>query len=329
MIDIEEKANSKEVFKVLLKLKNKMGVPLQIVSDNESALKKAVEILQEDSPSIIRNYDITHKTAVLLKHYLKDDNRWKLLAAKTGTTKKRARHSDFACFTPPKARDKARWLNLEVNVKWVRNMILYKKSRKRKVGRPSKESIKLENKFNEIFGWIDRFEKDIETWELFLEVLKSAKNEVKLNGLSKKTVSDFKQRTKSIGLGNCIIKKLKKDLVDFFKTETALFLDDKPYLGSSDIIESVFGKYKIFSSKAPLKELGKSILTIPVLTSEISHSEVKEAMEEISDKKLKEWLRENIGESLLSKRKAAFKQSFTKSWVNLFDKKMRFLTPYT
>ena len=55
-----------------------------------------------------------------------------------------------------------------------------------------------------------------------------------------------------------------------------------------------------------MKEVGKSVLTIPVFTSAITPSEVKQAMEAVPDKMLREWLKDNLGESLFAKRRKAF-----------------------
>ena len=90
---------------------------------------------------------------------------------------------------------------------------------------------------------------------------------------------------------------------------------DQPWLGSSDIIESVFGKYKNFSARTPMKDVGKSVLSIPVFTSDVTLSEVKEAMENVSMRDLRGWLAENVGDTLLARRKRAFNYLETKKPV--------------
>ena len=90
------------------------------------------------------------------------------------------------------------------------------------------------------------------------------------------------------------------------------------YPGCSDIIESVLGKYKTFSGKSPMKEVGKAVLTMPVFTSNIDLEEVKMAMESVSTEDVKKWLDKNIGESLFSKRKKAFSLKKSKKPVKIF-----------
>ena len=69
-------------------------------------------------------------------------------------------------------------------------------------------------------------------------------------------------------------------------------------------------------------EIGKAILTIPVLVSKVSHTEVKDAMESVSNRDLNEWIKNNLGESLFSKRKKAFGSSRTKNGMKFIEEKL-------
>ncbi len=72
-----------------------------------------------------------------------------------------------------------------------------------------------------------------------------------------------------------------------------------------------------------MKEVGKAVLTMTVFTSNVNFKEVKEAMESVSAVDVKQWLDENLGESLFSKRKKAFSLKKTKSSVKKFPEKLR------
>ena len=88
--------------------------------------------------------------------------------------------------------------------------------------------------------------------------------------------------------------------------ETQNLIVDQTFVGSSERKESIFGKYKIFSSSGPLKEVGKMILTIPVFTKKITCNVVKQAMETIKIKDVDKWAESMFGQSALSKRRQAF-----------------------
>jgi hypothetical protein len=73
------------------------------------------------------------------------------------------------------------------------------------------------------------------------------------------------------------------------------------WLGTSDVIESLFGKYKCFTEKAPYAEVGASVLTLPLLTTELTAQLVREAMVSVSVQDVRDWVAQNVGPSTLSK----------------------------
>ncbi|UKP01058.1 hypothetical protein [Nostoc sp. UHCC 0870] len=77
-------------------------------------------------------------------------------------------------------------------------------------------------------------------------------------------------------------------------------------MAASDIIESIFGKYKHFSSRCPLKQIGQMILSICLCTMNLTTSVVKQALENVRYIDLKDWSSQVFGQSMLSKRKIVF-----------------------
>ncbi len=302
-IDIQEKATGENINKTLKKLSKKIGKPRQIVSDNCRNIKKGIRLFKKKSKKTIVTYDITHKAANELKALLENNERWKLFTQKMRTTKRQAIYTMFMCIAPRKPREKSRWLNLDQDLEWAENILENKP--KPRPGRLTNR----QKKFRELYGWLDEFKEDINEWREFLDIINIAQKEVKWNGLNKQTPEKFAENARNIGNNNIKSKQLKEKMILFFEEEVKQFPKKEiTLLGTSDIIESIFGKYKIFSSKTPIKEISKSILTIPILTSEVTTEEVKKAMETITSEKLSKWARENIGESIFSKRKQIFNQ---------------------
>lgn len=79
------------------------------------------------------------------------------------------------------------------------------------------------------------------------------------------------------------------------------------WLGTSDVIESLFGKYKWQSEKAPYAEVGANVLLLPVMTVDLTEERIREALASVSVQDLRQWLAANVGRSTLSKLKAANK----------------------
>ena len=80
----------------------------------------------------------------------------------------------------------------------------------------------------------------------------------------------------------------------------------KTLLATSDIIESIFGKYKQFSSRTPVKQMGQMVLNISLSTMNLTSSYVKKALETVRYIDLKAWSSQVFGQSMLSKRKIIF-----------------------
>ena len=298
-IDIVESATAASVTKSLENILVNTGIPTQIISDGALNIVRGCQDFIEnkaDGTIVHQTYDVTHKTALILKHQLKNDKVWLSFCAKIAESKRSIVHTELAFLSPPKPRDKSRWQNLDAYVKWA-EMILKQKSELMSIAEIQRLKAKL--------SWVEEYKPHIREWRIMLDILHAVKTEVKNNGFRKQTKDEFKKSIKSLKVSSCRLKNIKKEVFLYIEKECAKITGVYP--GCTDIIESVFGKYKNFSGKSPMKEIGRAVLTIPVFTSNVDYKEVKVAMESVSAKDVSDWLKKNIGISLFSKRKQAFK----------------------
>ena len=213
--------------------------------------------------------------------------------------------------TPGKPKEKARWLNLENYLLWAQSSLQQAKKKMNKIE---------QDKFDEKVLWIKDFKKDIKEWSSMLMMLNILKNEVKVNGLSSCSLRNINKKLKKskIKINSISLQETYSEITKYLNEEISGLKG--VFLGCTDIIESVFGKYKKFSNKSPMKEIGKSILTVPVFTSEITPEIIRVAMEETTTKDVNQWLKKNIGKSLLSKRRTFLKLGKTKKYMKkLFE----------
>jgi hypothetical protein len=302
-IDITEEATGESVRKRLEKNAKKCGVPIQVVSDGGRNIRLGLREFARTHPGVRQTYDVMHATALVLKHELEDDDRWLEFSRKITETKRLLAHTKLAYLAPPKPRDKARYMNLEVMVHWAEKACSVSL---RDIEKPDRE------KFKQKLDWLHGFESELMEWRAILDLLSAAKKEVKGMGLRGGSLGRFKRKAQRIRVKGGREKKQKKanarldgmkGQLESYLTEQTAELKRGAYLGCSDIIESLFGSYKCFSSEAPVKEVGRSILAMPALVGSFNPVEVKRAMETISQKELKKWLRKTFGESMFTKRK--------------------------
>ena len=311
-IDIETKADAFSVKKSLQKCLKKTGIPIQIISDHGTNIWKGIsEYIVSASRTIIQTYDVTHKASIILKKQLENNDRWKIFVNNISYTKKSLVHTILAFMAPGKPKEKARWLNLENYLLWAQSSLQQAKKKMNKIE---------QEKFDEKVLWIKDFKKDIKEWSNMLMMLNILKNEVKVNGLSSCSLRNIDEKLKKskIKINSIPLQETYSEITKYLNEEISGLKG--VFLGCTDIIESVFGKYKNFSAKSPMKEIGKSILTVPVFTSEITPEIIKVAMEETTTKDVNRWLKKNIGKSLLSKRRTFLKLGKAKKYMKkLFE----------
>ena len=311
-IEVHKKTSARIVLDALGRATARTGIPAEIVSDHGSDIKKGIELFLETHPQVNYTYDVTHKTAVLLKRHLKPDDHWQQFVKKACDSKRASVHTELAFLAPPKPRDKARWQNLEAHLDWAEKVLKLAGRDPQRSHSDRKMPHIDQKKFEKTFGWVRDFRNQFVEWRSMLNLLQAAKTEVKKNGIRKESAGSFKKAIIDIELYTDRLRQMAGELEDYLKEESAIPALSKvkekkaPWLGCSDIIESVIGKYKSFSARTPMKEVGKTVLTMPVFTSKVTSSEVTEAMREISVADLEQWLEENIGQSLFAARKRTF-----------------------
>ena len=75
------------------------------------------------------------------------------------------------------------------------------------------------------------------------------------------------------------------------------------WLGSSLVIESLFGKYKAQAARGPSGEMGLGVLALPVLTSALHNGLLREALETVSWQEVQQWQHEQLGDSAAQRKR--------------------------
>jgi hypothetical protein len=372
-LEILDRTIGTVILEKLNNLAERVGTPLQIVSDRGSDIKKGIDLYLENNPmtngkcptKTIATYDITHKMANLLKHELSEDKRFQEFFKECSLTRQRIQQTDLCFLSPPTQRSKSRYHNIDILISWAMKIINYEekqdfsaidntyildgetyRSLSQSISRSSSDSLKRvkhevyedldkfsqamsniltveiwqihqqdirqaaslgRRKFYEKLGWLFSYRTEIQTYSQMLELISSVQAQVKNQGLHEQSLSDWLESLhpeREIYSYPPRVEKVKGIIEEYLADEISKIPDDLTMLGSSDVIESLFGKYKIFAQRRPIKEIGASILLIPLSTIEITINRVKEAMESTSFMDVVEWSKSIFGSSMLSRRKS-------------------------
>ena len=165
-------------------------------------------------------------------------------------------------------------------------------------------------RFTEKFGWLEDYREDVTLWSQMYLAVRLAMTQVKREGLNHRTTEELKSAfSQELELTSERATAFSKRVLACVQDQATKVAEGETWLGTSDIIESIFGKAKIFTKRSPLKTVNSLLLTIPVFTENLSADLIREAMESFSTKMFRE-LKENLfGASAFLKRKLALVRS--------------------
>jgi hypothetical protein len=101
-------------------------------------------------------------------------------------------------------------------------------------------------------------------------------------------------------------KKVASELVSFVLHESFKAKSGERLLGSSEVIESIFGKLKHLEQNQAKSGFTGLILAIGAMVSKTTTEVIRKAMETVPTKHVLEWCRKMLGQSVQTKRKKAF-----------------------
>jgi len=289
-------SNGDVVYQQLKKTISKTGVPKQIISDHGTDVKSGIERFCQAFPRTIFTYDITHKVATLLKRELESDERWKCFISNAAATRKKIQQTPLAAIAPPNQRSKARYMNVDTLIKWGMDKLhLMNESEPIQCLDCSSEYL------NEKLGWLDEFRDDLHRWKDVVTIVKEAETFIKFQGFYRgcqqdlKKIPTYKARTRQG-------KRIKSELLEFVKMESLKARKDDRLLGSSEVIESVFGKMKRLEQNQAKNGFTVFILGIAALVAETTGEVVHKALETVKISAVNEWFKKNIARSVQAKR---------------------------
>ncbi|MDY6894327.1 MAG: hypothetical protein SVO01_02750 [Thermotogota bacterium] len=295
------KSNGNIVYKQLEEATCKTGIPREIISDHGTDVKSGIKRFCENHKETCFIYDITHKVAAMLKKELHQNERWKEFITYAANTRKNLQQTDIACLAPPNQRSKARYMNADKLIKWADKHLLFLDHQSN-----TPCSGFDEEKLDEKLGWLDDFRNDIAYWYELVQLTKTVENFVKFNGIYENAHRDLIEIISDCDMDDYFrtekMRQIQNELIGFVEVEAEKALPDERLLGSSEIIESSFGKLKYLERNQSKSGFTVFMLSYAASIAETTQSIVHKAMETVSTKNIFEWFENHVGKSVQSKR---------------------------
>lgn len=309
LVDVVEHSDGPCVQRQLHGLAERIGIPLQIVSDRGGDIAKGVQLFRNERPEhqqVIDTYDVTHKLACLLKAMLEPDPRWARFSQLCAHTGQQLRQTKAAFLQPPTPRPKARFMNVDTQVQWATRML-----RLQQTGRWERLACVLgqtpaatQQWLKKTLGWLEEFAEEVATWSELVWLTAGVRQQVRQYGLGQDSVRQFRQDILPHLSGRPLVQRLTQSVQEYLHEQGQAMPSGQSLLGSSEVIESAFGKYKSYLERSRWQEIGSNILLLPVLLCTWGLETLATALQTVSCRAVAEWVRGEFGVS----RQAQYRQ---------------------
>jgi hypothetical protein len=274
-ISVKSSWNYKQVGELLQKVTEKMGkTPEYVISDSAGNLKKGIKEV-----NLVRISDIGHEIGKILEQTYSKDELYNAFTKAAALVKFKEVMKDTSYLLPPKQRTIARFMNMSGTVTWAMKML--------------NAFDNLTPNEQQTFAWLKSY-KDLiieleNTFNLAHLIMKVIKNK----GLSYENIAQC------LTLTNPFMGKVKPiviaKIVTYFEVEKDKLPNaDTIWHASSDVIESLFGKYKSTIASNKLNGITPHVLSLCVFThfegqKDLIHDTVREALNNVSMSDLEHW----------------------------------------
>ncbi len=278
---------------LLEELKETYGFKLKnVLSDEDSKIVKACRL-----SSVPHLADFTHVVATCLRRSFENSHEFKSYTKLVSSYLAKGGNRPLSYLYPPKQRTKARFMNLGRVVKWSKGII--------------DRFQQLNEEESNFFQHLPKHTSIIKALSDCLQIAKLISLPFKTKGLSDKTLQNARKQITEL-------KKRHGIYLNSFASHLQGYLDKyQQFLGltngsqvhaCSEIIESIFGKYKKKANNYALTGLTNLNLEIPLwgLNQKQISQMVIQALEQNSISKLKQWKIEFSSENQLVKRNNFF-----------------------
>jgi hypothetical protein len=287
-----EQSNGPIVRDQLAALAGKVGTPLAVLSDRGSDLKKGVELLRESHPGIIPLFDIVHVVSRMIEKILKPDVRWAAYRQACCQCANATRQSKLAHLKPPKPKTKARYMNIDQEIRWgARSLALLDAGRRGQWSCKQQETLSLEDLESQM-GWLDEYRDSLSQWEALSHVHQTTCRAVRQHGYGEDLVSRLQT---SLGRpADDLVCDLVSKVLSHCEQSSETVGSHGRLPGSTEVLESLIGKGKRLSGAQATSSMTRQILAMAASVVTPTADLIRESFKQCRIKHLAAWCKTHL-----------------------------------
>jgi hypothetical protein len=266
-----------------------------ICSDRGSEMLCGIRNFQKGSPETRQTNDTAHRIANLLEATLEKSKTWKEFREKVTQSRRKMQNSLIPGFLPPSPRTKARYMNVDSLIIWAADMLLLLDN---PCGLSESEIIELKK----YVGWLQTYREDIGYWNRIISIGVIARNLVREEGIHMNIADSFEKSISTIKTGSRELQ-FADVLVLFLLEQSKGIKPGERFVGSSEVLESLFGKMKYMEHEQTAFGFTSLILAAMAHVGSSDDELIKQAITTVKLSDIDEWSSREIGRSIQSQRR--------------------------
>jgi hypothetical protein len=287
--------NADVVTEALKEVALAVGKIVCICSDRGSEMLRGIKNFQISNPGTRQVSDTAHRIANLLEATLEKSKRWKEFRDEVTQARRRMQNSLVPGILPPSPRTKARFMNIDSLIIWAADMLLLLDNRDSLPGSEMEELQKY-------LGWLQNYREDVGYWNRIILIGVMARNQVRNEGIHINIADSFEQSISNIKIG---FRELKfaNELVTFLLEQTKGIKPGERFVGSSEILESLFGKMKYMEYEQTAFGFTSLVLATMGYVGLSNNEIIEQAITSVKISDIDEWSAKEIGRTVQSQRR--------------------------
>jgi hypothetical protein len=283
----------------------KTGVPRVIVNDHGGDVHGGVSFFRKRHRQTVEIYDAKHKAACVLKRLLEKNPRWQEFQRRVGQARCAIQQTELAFLVPPAPKLKARFMNLASTLQWASKALVvlqHPPAPVQKWVRPERLQEKL--------GWLQEFTTDLAEWSEWQAIVDAMVTFVNRHGLYRGAAQDLRAALPRYPV-HVSSRHLVRELRGFVATQARRACPGERFPGSTEVLESCFGRYKQLEKQQARGGFTSLLLGFGAFMAKTTTTAIKDAMSRSRTRDIVAWCKQHLGTTLLSQRKLAFAESAT------------------
>lgn len=302
-LQIGSEWNGDTVKAALGKIFEQAGRPAAILKDGGTDLNRGVRLWREEQPAGHKPWvleDIGHVIANALKAEFSGLKAFEQFLQTVSRGSSRIRQTILAGLMPPKIRTKGRFQGISRVAKWAEKLLAILSS----PGRAAEHSVRTQ--LRRAFAGLSAQRPFIERFQLECRVASQVLDLLKNQGLNQASYLVVRSLLEELPLRSALRRRVGQWLDRHLRIQARLSMGQQGLAVSSDVIESLFGKFKTAIQRSPLGEMTAMALTIPAICGTVSAADVAAGLEQISHTEFQQWTEAHVPASMQRQRRKVF-----------------------